>query len=59
MSHCDAVIVGYFLKMVNNLSEFKLTVAKGDTFKKIKIPSSNDGDFRCRQEVIDKWGYRK
>lgn len=45
--------------MVNNLSEFKLTVAMGGMLEEIKIPGSNDGDCRGRQEVIDKWGYRK
>lgn len=53
-AHGDAVIFGYFSKMLNNLSEFKLTVARGGTLEEIKIPSSNDGNCRCRQEVIDK-----
>lgn len=48
-----------FSKMVNNLSEFKLTVATGVPLQEIKIPSSNDGNCRCRQEVIDRSGYRK
>lgn len=55
----DAVIFGYFSKMVNNLSEFKLTVATGGPLEEIKIPGSNDGNCRRRQEVIDKWGDRK
>lgn len=54
-----SIIFGYFSKMVNNLSEFKLTVATGGMLEEIKIPGSNDGDCRGRQEVIDKWGYRK
>lgn len=49
-----AVIFGYFSKMVNNLSEFKLTVATGGTLEEIKIPGSNDGNCPRRQEVIDK-----
>lgn len=59
MAGVDAIIFGYFSKMVNNLSEFKLTVATGGMLEEIKIPGSNDGDCRGRQEVIDKWGYRK
>lgn len=50
----DAVIFGYFSKTVNNLSEFELTVATGGTLEEIKIPGSNDGNCRGRQEVIDK-----
>lgn len=46
--------------MNNNGSEFKLPVATGGTLEEIKkkkkkrIPGSNDGDGRGRQEVIDK-----
>ena len=57
--HVDGVIFGYFSKMVNNLSEFRLTVATGVPLQEIKIPGSNDGNCRCRQEVIDRSGYRK
>jgi hypothetical protein len=59
VAEVDAIIFGYFSKMVNNLSEFKLTVATRGMLEEIKIPGSNDGDCRGRQEVIDKWGYRK
>ena len=48
-----------FSKMVNNWSEFKLMVAAGGPLQEIQIPSSDDGDCRCRQEVIDKSGHRK
>lgn len=45
---------GYFSAVVNNLSEFKRTVASGGTLEEIKIPRSNDGNCPGRQEVIDK-----
>lgn len=45
---------GYFSAMVNNLPEFKPTVAWGGTVEEIKTPRTNDGNCRGRQEVIDK-----
>jgi hypothetical protein len=54
VAQVDAIIFGYFSKVLNNLSEFKLTVATGVMLEEIKIPSSNDGNCRGRQEVIDK-----
>lgn len=53
MAHGEAVIFGYFSKMVNNLSEFKLTAATGGSLEEIKIPSANDGDCRSLQTGSD------